>query len=388
MIYFDNAATGGRKPDVVQTAVTSAIKVCANPGRGGHRLSLSCANLVQCARKTLNEFFDGYGFDRTVFTKNCTEALNLAIFGVLKKGDHVIASCMEHNSVLRPLERLQNEGFVTYDICPLKGAPENGETQLDLSRLKKLLRPNTRLVAVTSASNVTGENPDLLAVKSILPKDVLFLVDGAQGAGHFPIQMKRAGIDLLTIAGHKGMLGIQGSGALLFSERVNPSPLLFGGTGSLSISLAMPDFYPDALEAGTLSYPAVVSLMEGARYLTTRQTDVQHTIYALSERLITALRSFNNYVVYSKPNPCGIVAFRHKEAQSELVANFLSKEHDIATRGGLHCAPLMHEALGTLDEGLTRVSFSHDNTQAEIDALLFALQDFDKRKDELRFDCF
>jgi cysteine desulfurase family protein len=373
MIYFDNAATGGRKPDTVITAVTSAIKVCANPGRSGHPLSLACAKQVQNCRHALNELFDGYGFDRVVFTKNCTEALNIALLGVLQKGDHVIATCMEHNSVLRPLEYLQNQGIIEYDICPLRG--EKSHAHLCAEDVHSLLKPNTRLVAVTTASNVTGYIPNLQTIRSILPKNVLLLCDGAQGAGHFDIKMQGAGIDLLTIAGHKGMLGIQGSGALLFSDRVNPTPITFGGTGSISISLDMPDFYPDALEAGTLSFPAVLSLLEGARHLTLHQDTITQKTYALTEYLLRGLQALPQYTAYSQPNPCGIVSFAHKTLESETIAERLAEEYAIAVRGGLHCAPLMHKALGTQNGGLVRVSFSHDNTHREVDKLLLALKD-------------
>ena len=376
MIYFDNAATGGKKPDTVLTAVTSAIKVCANPGRSGHKLSLACATQVENCRSALDTLFDGYGFDHIVFTKNCTEALNLALFGVLQKGDHAVVSCMEHNSVLRPLEYLRKQGIITYDICPLRG---NGtDAQLSPEDILAYLKPNTRLVAVTTASNVTGYAPDLSAIRKILPKNVLLLCDGAQGAGHFDIKMKGAGIDLLTLAGHKGMLGIQGSGALLFSERVHPTPILFGGTGSISLSLDMPDFYPDGLEAGTLAFPAILSLLEGARYLTLHLHEIERRLYALTETLIKGLGGLQNYTVYSTPNSSGIVAFRHNRIQSETIAEQLSSKHNIAVRGGLHCAPLMHEYLGTLDGGLTRVSFSHYNNESEIERLLEALKSIDE----------
>ncbi len=371
MIYFDNAATGGRKPDGVQTAFASAIKVCANPGRSGHKLSLSAANLVQNCRYALDTYFNGYGFDQVVFTKNCTEALNIALFGVLEKGDHVVASCMGHNSVLRPLEYLKKAGVITYDICPLH------EDNIRAEDIVKLLKPNTRLVAITSASNVTGAIPNLPSIKKALPKEVLLLCDGAQGAGHLDIKIQEAGIDLLTVAGHKGMLGAQGSGALLFSQRVLPRPLLFGGTGSMSVSLDMPDFYPDALEAGTLSVPAIASLLEGVRYLTTRQKEIERTLLELTSYLIRALSALKNFVCYSKPNPCGIVAFRHTKIPSDQFADLLSSKYNIAVRGGLHCAPLMHEALSTLDCGLVRVSFSHYNKPREIDELLLALNKLD-----------
>ncbi len=370
MIYFDNAATGGRKPDPVVSAVTSAIKVCANPGRSGHKLSLSCAKLVQDCRNALNEFFDGYGFDRVVFTKNCTEALNVAILGVLQKGDHAIASCMEHNSVLRPLERLKKSGIADYDICPL-----DHTDNLDLNALSSMIKPNTKLVIVTAASNVNGAIPPIEKLREILPKKVLLLCDGAQGGGHLEIKMRGAGIDLLTIAGHKGMMGIQGSGALLFSERVNPTPLLYGGTGSMSLSLDMPDFYPDSLEAGTLSFPAILSLLEGTRFLTLRAEQLRGRLTAMTAYCIRGLQKLRDYFLYSIPNPCGIVAFRHKSLPSEQLADLLSNKYGIAVRGGLHCAPLMHEALATLDGGLLRASFSHFNSEREIDRMFEALKE-------------
>ena len=375
MIYFDNAATGGRKPDAVLTAVSSAVKVCANPGRSGHKLSLSCATQVENCRNALNALFDGYGFDRVAFTKNCTEALNIALLGTLCKGDHVIVSCMEHNSVLRPLEYLRKKGLITYDVCPLRDTGANAA--LFPEDIRTLLRPNTRLVAVTSASNVTGYAPNLTAIRKILPKNVLFLCDGAQGVGHLPLKMKEIGIDFLTIAGHKGMFGIQGSGALLFSERIDPAPLTFGGTGSMSISLDMPDFYPDALEAGTLAFPAILSLLEGARYLTLHQQEITEKLLYFTDIFIQKLSDLNAYSVYSAPNPCGIVAFCHHTLQSETIAEQLSSKYAIAVRGGLHCAPLMHEALGTLDGGLVRVSFSHFNSETEIDRLILALTELD-----------
>lgn len=375
MFYFDNAATGGRKPDRVQTAVTAAVKLCANPGRSGHKLALSAARAVQDCRHALDDFFDGYGFDRVVFTKNCTEALNIALFGTLRKGDHVVVGCTEHNSVLRPLEALKRSGVITYDVCPLEQNAPLGEKNLCLHALRTLLRPNTRLVAVTTASNVNGVIPPLRQIRNILPKETLLLCDGAQGGGHLRISMKDSGIDLLSLAGHKGLLGIQGSGALLFSDRVEPRPLLYGGTGSVSVSLDMPDFYPDALEAGTLAYPAIVSLSEGTRYLSVHFQQIQSRLRMLTAYFLQGLSALPGYTPYSVPNPCGIVAFRHPSMDSESVAELLSSKYDIAVRGGLHCAPLMHEALGTLPDGLVRVSFSLGNAEREIDVLLSALKE-------------
>ena len=368
MIYFDNAATGGRKPDIVQTAVASSVKVCANAGRSGHKLAVSCATLVQKCRETLSEFFDGYGYERVIFTKNCTEALNIALFGVLKRGDHVVTTPMEHNSVLRPLQKLKTAGIIEYDVCPL-----NTNGNVNSEAIAKLLRPNTRLVAVTSASNVTGATPPLMKIRTALPKKTLFLVDGAQAGGHFPLSMQKTGIDILSLAGHKGLMGIQGSGALLFSDRVTPTPFLYGGTGSLSVSLDMPNFYPDALEAGTISFPAVLSLLEGVRYLQPRIHEIADRLFALTAYCAERIRAIPDYELFSQPNACGILSFRHKTLQSEAIADALSERFNIAVRGGLHCAPLMHEALGTAEGGLIRASFSHFNSETEINELLFAL---------------
>ena len=374
MIYLDNAATGGRKPDQVTTAVNSAIRVCANPGRSGHKLALSCAGLVQVCRNALNEYFNGYGFERVVFTKNCSEALNLAILGVLQRGDHVVMSCMEHNSVWRPVRFLYKQGIIQYDICPLSGNPDY-EGNISPDDIIARLKPNTRMVIITAVSNVTGAMPSLRELRAKLPKEVLLLCDGAQGGGHLDIDMQNMGIDLLAIAGHKGMLGIQGSGALLFSQRVHPTPLMHGGTGSLSILDEMPDFYPDALETGTLAYPAILSLLEGVRYLTVHKTRIYRRIYAMTQTLCEALEKMPDYRLYSKPNTAGIVAFAHRKYDSEQIADILSEQYDVAVRGGLHCAPLMHEALQTLDDGLVRVSFSHFNGEPEVLELLKALQE-------------
>ena len=376
MIYFDNSATGGRKPDCVLTAVQSAMRICANPGRSGHKLSLTCAKLVEDCRNTLNQHFNGYGYDRVIFTKNCTEALNIALFGILKQGDHVIVTCMEHNSVLRPLYFMQKQKRITFDVCPIKHTGQ--DYQVDLEALSSLIKPNTKLVAVTTASNVNGAIPDLQAVKAVLPKHVLLLCDGAQGGGHFPIRMQDTGIDVLTLAGHKGLFALQGSGALLFSERVEIAPWLYGGTGSMSLSLDMPDFYPDALEAGTLSFPAILSLLEGVRYAESIMEHAQRILFSLTEYFLRGLKKLPLYKAYSIPNVCGIVAFSHAFLQSEHLSAVLSSKYDIAVRGGLHCAPFMHEALGSLDGGLTRVSFSHFNEKEEIDALLYALHEAEK----------
>lgn len=369
MIYLDHAATGGSKAPSVSSAVLAAMRCCANPGRSGHTLSLAAAERVFACRKCLSDLFDGYGIERVVFTKNCTEALNFSILGTLKQGDHVVTTCLEHNSVLRPLEALKRAGVITYDVAPLKNGRLLPET------LAGLVKPTTRMAAVTSASNVTGETPPLAEIKKALPEDVLFVVDGAQGAGHIALPMRKLGIDALALAGHKGMGGIQGSGALLFSERMEIRPLLFGGTGSESFDLGMPAFYPDRLESGTLSYPAVCSLYEGALLVKSRREEWARKLEKTTAFFLEGLTSLKGYTAYSSPNACGICSFRHARLPSETIAGELSERYGICVRGGLHCAPLIHRALGDFPDGLVRASFSPEQGKKEAKALLSALKE-------------
>ena len=362
MIYFDNAATGGFKPDGVISATYAALNHSANPGRSGHKLSLACLERVYATRKLLCEFFGAYSYDRVIFTKNCTEALNIAILGTIKEGDEVVTTVAEHNSVLRPLEYLKGKGVTVFY------APLTEEGEVDADALINLVTEKTRAVIITLASNVTGTMPDIKKVKSALPESCLLICDGAQACGHFEVNMKEAGIDALAVAGHKGMLGIQGSGALLFSERMNPSPVLFGGTGSESYNLNMPDFYPDALESGTLSYPAIISLGEGALYLMLNMQINRQKVEKLTAYLCENLAKMEGVKLYSKPNPCGIVSFSLDNMQSEIVASELSEKYGICVRGGLHCAPLMHQALQS--DGLVRASISAFNSQNECEIFI------------------
>ncbi len=372
MIYFDNAATGGRKPpSVLSTACEAVRSANANPGRSGHALSVTLAeNLLNC-RSLLSDFFGGYGYERTVFTKNCTEALNIAIFGAVPPGEkpHFITTVMEHNSVLRPLKALERAGRAELTILGL-----NGQGTVSAEAFAGAVKSNTRAAVFTLASNVTGAHIDPAAVRAALPENVLVLCDGAQACGHMPVDMRAQGIDALCVAGHKGMHGIAGSGALLFSERFDPAPFMYGGSGSESANPDMPSFYPDRLEAGTLNYPAAMSLMEGALYLKTHMADAAAYICELTRTLVGGLRQIPGIRVYSLPNPFGIAAFGCDSLQSEFFAQELSDRFDIAVRGGLHCAPLMHEALGSGSGGLVRASVSEFNTPHEAHMFLLAAE--------------
>ena len=368
MIYFDNAATGGVKPEGVLSSVSSALKLCANPGRSGHALSIACSERVHACRRALMEFFGGYSCERTVFTKNCTEALNIALFGVLRPGDRVVTTMAEHNSVLRPLQQLEDIG-VEVDIAPLGIGG-----QFDITAIASRVRADTRAVVITLASNVTGASPDISALRSAIPPRTLLICDGAQACGHVSIDMRAQGIDALAVAGHKGMHGIQGSGALLFSKRLNPSPLTYGGTGSVSLSLRMPDFYPDRLESGTLNYPAIVSLAEGVLYLKSHFNEDKDRLYYLTSFALAGLEKIPLIKAYSCPNYFGIVAFSVEGMPSESVVSRLCEGFAICVRGGLHCAPLMHEALGTSSDGRVRASLSPFNSEREVQLFISAMQ--------------
>ncbi len=373
MIYFDNAATGGRKPDSVLRAVRASMEgYCANPGRSGHRLSVAAANQILRCRALLAQFFHAPDCERVILTKNCSEALNLAIFGMVgavaqpnQPTPHVISTVAEHNSVLRPLFFLERTGKITLTLIPLRRG------KIDAKQIGDAVQDNTVAAVFTLASNVTGTSVDPAAVRENLPDRILTVCDGAQACGHIPIDMQAAGIDALCLAGHKGMHAMQGSGALLFSERFNPVPLLYGGTGSESFNPDMPDFYPDRLEAGTLSCPAAASLSEGVLHLMTSLSKTSAYLKKLTAVLLCGLSEIDSVRIYSKPNPFGIVAFACRTLQSEFFAQRLSDEYDICVRGGLHCAPKMHEALKTRD-GLVRVSLSEFNTLSEVNAFIDA----------------
>lgn len=379
MIYFDNAATGGRKPDSVLRAVQASLAgICGNPGRSGHALSVALAGQVYECRENLRRFFCADSAERVILTKNCTEALNIAIFGLINaqtydKKPHIVSTVAEHNSVLRPLFFLERQGKIELTLAPLtdgKVLPES---------IAGAVQENTLACVFTLASNVTGAAIDAAAVRALLPARVYTICDGAQACGHIPVDMRAAGIDALAVAGHKGMHGIQGSGALLFSERLELAPYMYGGTGSESFNPAMPDFYPDKLEAGTLSCLAAASLTEGVLYLETHMEDAAKKVYAMTEQLVEGLQKIKNVRVFSRPNPYGIAAFSCSKLQSEFFAQELSDDYRIAVRGGLHCAPKMHDALGSGRDGLVRASLSEFNSPAEVQEFLKAAQEIAER---------
>lgn len=370
MIYFDNAATSFCKPFEVTSAVADALSFhSANPGRSGHDLSVETAEKVFEARENLNSFFNGWGDEYVSFTGNCTEALNIAIKGILKRGDHVIISCFEHNSVVRPLHKLKMSGMIDYSVFSVYE-----DTEKTLQSFRKQFRRNTRLCVVTAVSNVFGNILPIDKLSRIAhEKGALFFVDGAQGAGVTEIDMQKQKIDCLCVPGHKGLLGPMGTGAILHNN-LPFNTLTEGGTGTNSLELSMPSNYPERLESGTLNVPGVLGLSAGVKYVKSQKiSEIFRKESELVGELFSGLKQIKNVTLYtenydsSKYAP--LLSFNIKDVHSEEVALRLNKG-GVAVRGGYHCSPLAHKFMGTLPSGAVRVSPSFINTRKEINILL------------------
>ncbi len=368
MIYFDNAATGGFKPSSVIDSATTVLKyLSANPGRSGHRLSVTGAKIVYDCRKAVAELFDGMP-ERVIFTKNCTEALNLAIFGTLKPNGHVITTIYEHNSVLRPLYYLKSLNLISLSIVkPSKDIPI-------YQAIKNAINKDTYMIAMTSASNVTGEILPYSEVGKLCKEhNLIFLLDAAQGAGHIPISLNNDNVSLLALPAHKGLYGIMGLGALVLSPNAKVEPIIFGGTGTQSFLTTQPFDYPERLESGTLNLPAIAGFAEGVRFAGKNLKNFSERLQSATSEIINKLLLIPKITVYSKPNPTGIVAFDVEGLDSAEVSDILCREYDVAVRGGAHCAPLMHEYLNTTEKGLVRVGLAVQNNGSEINHFLRAV---------------
>ena len=374
MIYFDNAATTLQKPEPVIQAVTRALTAFGNPGRGVHDPSLLASRGVYEARCALAQLFGAENPARIAFTANATESLNMAVKGILSPGDHVITTALEHNSVLRPLYQLEAQG-VALTILPADhlGRVRDGDFQA-------AIRPSTRAIVCTHGSNLTGNLLDIERIGAVAKAHGrLFGVDAAQTAGVFPIDVQAMGIDILCFTGHKGLLGPQGTGGLYVREGVTVHPLLTGGSGVQSHSKAHPAQMPTALEAGTLNAHGLAGLNAGVRYL------LETGIGTIRERELALMRAFYEgvrkipgitlYGDFSQENRCPIVALNVRDYDSAQVSDVLFSQFGIATRPGAHCAPLLHDALGTGTQGAVRFSFSHYNTMEEINIAISALQE-------------
>lgn len=370
MIYFDNASTGGFKPNSVVETLTNSVKyLCANPNRSGHRKAIIGMQTIHKTRCNLATYFGGNS-DRVVFTKNCTESLNLAIFGTLKKGGHVITTVYEHNSVLRPLFALEKQGLITLDIVK----PHSHKNLV--KAIKEKINDKTYLIVTTAVSNVTGIALPVKEIGALAKEhDIKYLVDGAQAGGHIPLDLSNDNISMLALAGHKGLYGIMGSGVLIFDDKTDVEPLIYGGTGTLSFDLNQPQFYPEKLESGTLNLPSIFALLEGVNYIFPNMQNFSELLTKMTTALFDGLKTIDGVSLYSMPNPCGIVAFSVKNIPSTTVADILDTEYDIAVRSGLHCAPLMHKYLRTEENGLVRVSLAVQNTSSEISFFINAINE-------------
>lgn len=372
MIYFDNAASSGTKPDQVINAVKGALKnLSANPGRAGHSRAVSAARLISRTRETVAEYFNFAPDENVIFTSGCTMALNTAIIGTARRGGAVVTTAMEHNSVLRPLFELQQKGIITLIIV---SPNDDGIVTADM--IAKALTPETYMIAVTHISNVTGAVNPIAEIGALARrKNVWFLVDGAQSAGHIDIDMTAMNIDLLAVPGHKGLYGPQGVGILLYSPRVRLMPIIYGGTGTNSHNVTQPEDPPEAFESGTLNTPGIAGLYSAVRWSAQNRAHNERIVKSVTEIIYQGLSEISGVTIYSpKDSPSGIVTFDIKNYSSGEVADILNSEYNIAVRGGLHCAPLMHKHLCTQEAGLVRVSTAHDNSAYEAYKLLKAVE--------------
>ena len=374
MIYLDNAATTLHKPPQVAEAVCRALGTLGNSARGAHSGAMDASRTVYAAREKLAALLGCRRSDHVVFTANVTQALNIALYGLLRPGDRAVATDWSHNSSLRPLYRLRREGGVALDFVP---ADRRG--RLDAAAFDALITPGTKLVMLTHASNLTGDLLDVSRVAALAhERGALVVLDAAQTAGARTVDMEALGADVLCFTGHKGLYGPQGTGGLCVREGVDIRPLLVGGTGVQTYSPAQPEQYPTRLEAGTLNAHGIAGLSAAVDWLNETGVEaVRAREAALTRRFYEGIRAIPGVTVYGdfSADRAPIVALNLRDVGSGEVADALAQDYGIATRAGAHCAPRLHEALGTKEQGAVRFSFSYFNTPAEIDAAVAALRE-------------
>ena len=374
MIYMDNAATTMHKPKEVIDAVVVAMSSMGNAGRGVNEASLSASRLIYDTREKLCRLFGAEDPRQIVFTANSTESLTIAIKGILNPGDHVIATMLEHNSVLRPLYEMEKKGV---RLTIVKSNPEG---TLDLADIENAIAPDTKMIVCTNGSNLTGNYIDPEPIGTLArEKGIVFVVDASQTAGVFPIDVQKMKIDVLCFTGHKGMLGPQGTGGMYVRKGLSVRPLLSGGSGVQTYSKTHPTEMPTALEAGTLNGHGIAGLHAAVEYLEKTGVD---TIRAREQDLmwrfyegVKEIPGVKVYGDFSTKNRCAIVTLNIGDYDSSEVSDELLTEYGISTRSGGHCAPLMHEALGTVEQGAVRFSFSHYNTEEEVDTAIRAIRE-------------
>jgi len=377
VIYLDNAATTLHKPQQVIDAVVHAMQSMGNCARGTHEEALDAARTVYDARVRLASLFGCPRVDHVAFTANSTEALNIAINGLIDPGDHVISTDLEHNSVLRPLYRLEAERGAELSFVP---ADKLGN--VDYADFERLMKPNTRAVVCTNASNLTGTVLDIERIaKTAHSHGALVIVDASQTAGCWPIDMKKMGIDVLCFTGHKGLMGPQGTGGICVKEGIEIRPFKVGGSGVQSYSRTHPAEYPTRLEAGTLNGHGIAGLGAAAKFISeTGVENIHAKERSLMLRFYEGVKNIEGVTVYGDftKDKTAIVALNIRDYESGEVSYELSQGYGIATRPGAHCAPRMHKALGTAEVGAVRFSFSFYNTEEEIDEAIRAVAELAK----------
>jgi len=375
-IYVDNAATTFPKPEKVYEAIDYFNRHAGgNPGRGSNKAALQAGSLLLECRDALAELFNIRDSSRIAFTINITDAINTAVKGILKPGDHVISSSMEHNAIARPLYVMNRERGVEWTVVPCAG-----DGSLDPEDVRKAIRPNTRMIAMLHASNLTGTIMPAEEIGKIAREyEVIFVLDTAQSAGVLPINVDEQCIDILTFTGHKGLLGPQGTGGIYIRPGLDINPLKQGGTGSLSEYLEHPQFMPDLLESGTHNTPGIAGLLAGVNYIMDRGlTDIHRHEQGLTEMLFNGLKEIPDVSVYGPSdsnNRTAVVAFNIDEMDCGEVSVNLDYKYGIVTRSGLHCAPLAHRTLGTFESGSCRISPGIFNTSEDIEIILRAVHE-------------
>ncbi len=372
MIYFDNAATSYHKPQGLIPLLEDYLAHAAgNPGRSGHRLSLTASEAIYKTREAVATFIGAASPENIIFTQNATHALNTIIRARCKAGDHVLISDIEHNSVFRPIWRLSEDGIITYSVFSHHGDICNN--------IKSAVTPATRMLICTHVSNVCGfEMPLQDIIKLCQERKIYTVVDASQSIGHQRVNVCDIDCDALCAPGHKGLLGLQGSGFLYVKGKHGLRDVFQGGSGADSLSPAMPDYLPDRFEAGTLPTPAILSMGLGIQYINEKGIDhIRHHEIKLSRLMHRHIDTIPNATLYSLPQS-GIVAFNLAGKTSDEVADALN-ERGICVRGGYHCAPLAHKSLGTLDRGIVRLSIGAFNSMGEVEVAAYHIKQISKK---------
>ena len=375
MIYLDNAATTFPKPTTVISAVNEMSRKAANPGRSGYRLALDASEAVFDCRQKAADFFNLKDVEKCILTPSCTISLNTVIYGVLKKGDHVVISSLEHNSVLRPIKRLSDMGVITYDVAEVFEADDDRT----IDSFRKCMNNKTRLVICTHASNVFGIKLPVKRIGALCKYyGVLFCLDSAQSAGVVPIDTEDLGADFICVPGHKGLYGPMGTGLLLINTNTIPESLYQGGTGSSTLDLKEPTILPDKFESGTVNVMGFAGLSKGIDFVKSKGTQIiyNHEI-KLIRKLYKALKTMKNVELYTEipdtDHYVPLLSFNIKDMDADVAGNILDKKYVVCVRTGFHCSPLAHKYMGTGEKGTIRVCPSAFTAERDIDYLVNAV---------------